>query len=167
MKLESQVCSLDLAKKLKALGVRRESAFYWNDEGSGMRLTQDDPDTYEWKENYSAFTVAELFKEHYDRFGVCDVPSKIEPDKLADHLAEKLCQKLSPRQLAVGTLEERVEAIALALSEARSEAIEEAAKVAEFGVEVWDTYPYTTKRNTADGEKIAQAIRQLNRGGKS
>ncbi len=29
MKLESQVCSLDLAKKLKELGVRQESAFYW------------------------------------------------------------------------------------------------------------------------------------------
>ena len=30
MNLESQACSLDLAKKLKALGVKQESAFYWS-----------------------------------------------------------------------------------------------------------------------------------------
>lgn len=29
MKLEDQVCSLELAKKLKDLNVRQESAFYW------------------------------------------------------------------------------------------------------------------------------------------
>ncbi len=29
MKLEQQVCSLDLAKRLKELGVRQESLFYW------------------------------------------------------------------------------------------------------------------------------------------
>lgn len=29
MRLEEQVCSLELAKRLKELGVRQESAFYW------------------------------------------------------------------------------------------------------------------------------------------
>lgn len=29
MKLEQQVCSLELAKKLKELGVKQESLFYW------------------------------------------------------------------------------------------------------------------------------------------
>jgi hypothetical protein len=29
MKLEDQACSLDLAKRLKELGVRQESIFYW------------------------------------------------------------------------------------------------------------------------------------------
>ena len=31
MKLEDQVCSLELAKKLKELGVKQESLFYWFD----------------------------------------------------------------------------------------------------------------------------------------
>lgn len=81
MKLESQVCSLELAKRLKELGVEQESYFYWADEelvvkwdeaqGGGLAFedgksvyrenyqdgwTQD----YEIKEIYSAFTVAEL-----------------------------------------------------------------------------------------------------------
>ena len=30
MKLEDQVCSLELAKKLKELGVKQDSLFYWN-----------------------------------------------------------------------------------------------------------------------------------------
>ena len=32
MKLENQVCSLDLAKKLKSLNVKQESLFVWCDE---------------------------------------------------------------------------------------------------------------------------------------
>lgn len=32
MKLENQVCSLELAKKLKELGVKQESLFYWTDD---------------------------------------------------------------------------------------------------------------------------------------
>ena len=61
MKLENQVCSLELAKKLKELGVKQESYFYWQEfEGQvalrsayrGNELPRDD--------RYSAFTVAEL-----------------------------------------------------------------------------------------------------------
>jgi hypothetical protein len=32
MKLEDQVCSLELAKRLQELGVKRESLFYWHEE---------------------------------------------------------------------------------------------------------------------------------------
>lgn len=64
MKLENQVVSLDLAKRLKELGVKQESLFYWRveiDEG------QEYPEVWYEKPNerrglhiYSAFTVAEL-----------------------------------------------------------------------------------------------------------
>src|SRR4051812_31893305 len=65
MKLEEQVVSLELAKRLKELGVKQESIFFWNvghwDEPqliapSFMGSTGILPSG----ENYSAFTVAEL-----------------------------------------------------------------------------------------------------------
>lgn len=61
MKLEQQICSLELAKKLKALGVKQESIWWWHKVGNkaGLDLA--------WKGTqrtgpklYSAFTVAEL-----------------------------------------------------------------------------------------------------------
>lgn len=64
MKLTDQVCSLELAKRLKELGVRQESAFYWvfNPFGDknyklsffGCKVQSDNFDIV------SAFTVAEL-----------------------------------------------------------------------------------------------------------
>lgn len=61
MKLEEQVCSLDLAKRLKELGIEQESLYYWYKfsdpigwEICGYRK--------EWikQQDVSAFTVAEL-----------------------------------------------------------------------------------------------------------
>jgi hypothetical protein len=77
MKLENQVCSLELSKKLKELGVKQESLFYWV-IGCEQFCTEDKPSiinsefhdiiTEEWgdchsykkEEIYSAFTFAEL-----------------------------------------------------------------------------------------------------------
>lgn len=72
MTLEKQVCSLELAKKLKELGVKQESLFYW----VTTKPTDIKPTTIEWEgdiewirenishtyitEQVSAFTVAEL-----------------------------------------------------------------------------------------------------------
>jgi len=71
MELEKQVCSLDLAKKLKELGVKQESLFYhWQfvNEDTGRNIYAG---ISEWKRERkingaywvniaSAFTVAEL-----------------------------------------------------------------------------------------------------------
>lgn len=71
MKLEQQVCSLDLAKKLKELGVKQESAFYWGwflghlpdgADGKGILYFADNHDIPELAVECiaSALTVAEL-----------------------------------------------------------------------------------------------------------
>src|SRR5205085_890168 len=65
MKLEDQVCSLELAKKLKDLGVNQESAFYWveNFDESDLEFVQNLPKSHLYRSKlvmYSAFTVAEL-----------------------------------------------------------------------------------------------------------
>lgn len=64
MKLEDQVCSLELAKRLKALGVKQESLWYWWHHWSleNKRIWSvghnDDSDLV--NEKVAAFTVAEL-----------------------------------------------------------------------------------------------------------
>lgn len=74
MKLESQVCSLELAKRLRELGVKQESAFYW-DSITGNRKAKSlwkigDVISFSYEEtydkpnddSYAAFSVAELGK---------------------------------------------------------------------------------------------------------
>jgi len=75
MKLEDQACSLELAKKLKELGVVQDSLWYWEeyrDDWMDLRATpklvqgyhtdkeQRDGNAVESSTYYSAFTVAEL-----------------------------------------------------------------------------------------------------------
>lgn len=64
MKIEDQVCSLELAKKLKELGVKQESLFWWQVDidghaelNFGKTLTNYGVKV---EAHYSAFTVAEL-----------------------------------------------------------------------------------------------------------
>jgi len=70
MRLEQQVCSLELAKKLKDLGVKQESFWSWYDtidRDDSPRLNRSDENCsvctlakQNWEEKISAFTVAEL-----------------------------------------------------------------------------------------------------------
>ena len=65
MKLESQVCSLELAKKLdelhKARGIEGESYFVWLEASDGARLLKNPVlDTYKYFARFPAFTTAEL-----------------------------------------------------------------------------------------------------------
>jgi len=77
MPLEKQVCSLELAKKLKELGVKQESLFWWSvpvnqtaPEPDFSALEQCKPEVFWGKVNWgkyfepiAAFTVAELANE--------------------------------------------------------------------------------------------------------
>jgi len=59
MKLEKQAVSLELATKLKELGVKQDSLFWWDDHsevGMGAIVSYSDPDN----PICSAYTVAEL-----------------------------------------------------------------------------------------------------------
>lgn len=69
MNLESQVCSLELSKRLKELGVKQKSLFYWirvetenkNIDGFGLTyIINIFKPIQNFKEIYSAFTVSEL-----------------------------------------------------------------------------------------------------------
>ena len=67
MKLENQVCSLELAKKLKELGVKQESFFCWAHPWEPYTYTADksrfiltEPSKLNIREGISAFNVAEL-----------------------------------------------------------------------------------------------------------
>ena len=73
MKLEQQVCSLELAKKLKTLGVKQESFWYWDfydtdkiiNHCDWLNWTAESQRDSTWREmalakTASAFTVAEL-----------------------------------------------------------------------------------------------------------
>jgi len=68
MKLEDQVVSLELAKRLKELGVKQESLFYWwldtgsdfKDEPSANYGKPTPKENGGWWDEVSAFTVAEL-----------------------------------------------------------------------------------------------------------
>jgi hypothetical protein len=55
MKLENQVCSLELSKKLNELRVKQDSLFYYHSDSHKI-WTNKHPEGY----SYSAFTVAEL-----------------------------------------------------------------------------------------------------------
>lgn len=58
MTLENQVTSLEISKRLKELGVRQESLWYWNAQGE---LEYANPETWVgYTTDFSAFTVAEL-----------------------------------------------------------------------------------------------------------
>lgn len=68
MKLEDQVCSLELSKKLKELGVKQDSIFHWVISEDGEWQLYDPTEYKGWEEHLepneeiSAFTVAELGK---------------------------------------------------------------------------------------------------------
>jgi len=64
MKLEQQVCSLELAKRLRELEVKQESLFWWHDGCSALVKPhvkrQNDYCVGTQNGSVSAFTVAEL-----------------------------------------------------------------------------------------------------------
>ena len=59
MKIENQVCSLELAKKLKELKVKQKSLYWYVMAEDGERI-ESEPHYARLEEDISAFTVAEL-----------------------------------------------------------------------------------------------------------
>ena len=92
MNKKDQVVNLQLSKKLKELGVEQESLFYWRNE-DGPTIAHGN----EWSDIIcSAFTVAELYQLHYEKFGtISSIPVEIHPEELANWLAEQLIANLT------------------------------------------------------------------------
>jgi hypothetical protein len=61
MKLEKQVCSFELARKLKQLGVKQRSLFYW------MSFRNESSPKEQWKNVYEFILNEEEKKEHRER----------------------------------------------------------------------------------------------------
>lgn len=81
MTLEQQVTSLELSKKLKELGVKQESIWYWyhNHHPKWQLRLQTDELGMDWEDNQivSTFTVAELGEA---------LPREIKKDSIVRHL---------------------------------------------------------------------------------
>ena len=95
MKLENQVVSLELAKKLKELGVKQESLFYWTElngepflmivkDFEGESIPEDRKDKF-----ISAFTVSEIFPLLADEI---TIPK--DTHNISDYVAMLLIEKL-------------------------------------------------------------------------
>lgn len=106
LKLEEQVCSLELAKRLKELNCKQESIWYWVKQPGGKWLIMRSPDgwiekggTLEsyWRTDfYSAFTVSEIYQMYYEKFGTMNkIPVEISGEELADYMAQLLIDKFS------------------------------------------------------------------------
>ena len=85
MKIEYQVCSLELAKKLKELGVKQESLFWWfeSKDKKETLLCFDaklpNEYIYDFEKNYSAYTCSELGEMLPD--AVASYRYRTEPDE--------------------------------------------------------------------------------------
>ena len=94
MKLEQQVTSLELSKKLRALGVKQKSIWYWKFQGEDkwkIKFKDCIDIRYEHSNNfYSAFTVSEIFPLLEQ-----DITIPKGTKNIADYLAKLLVDKLS------------------------------------------------------------------------
>lgn len=105
--IEWQVSSLAPSQRLKELGVKQESAFYWiKAEGYTEYLaTSKKPPFSVWAEGtqvVSAFTVAELISMLHE-VEEKDIVVAWSDDNVADHLAQQLCTKLQNLKENVGS----------------------------------------------------------------
>ena len=93
MKLENQIVSLELAKRLKELGCKQDSIFKWHSklDGKGNRVYTEIVylPIKQMEQDYSAFTVAELLNV-LTEIKRCDriIPSGI--DNVANFLAQEV-----------------------------------------------------------------------------
>jgi hypothetical protein len=106
MKLENQVCSLELSKKLKELGVKQESLFYhcnWKSiasMGIGWEIRDKVTVKHNYpiflEEDYSAFTVAELISM-LQTVAKRDIIIALENNNVADYLAQQLIMEYAQK----------------------------------------------------------------------
>ena len=108
--IEWQVTGLDLSRKLKELGVKQESVFYWmeyltsngtdwkNRVPSGKIEVRypdgSNPSYWDFDNKISAFTVAELYQIIYDYGYDFGIPNKFDPKAIPIYMASFLVLSL-------------------------------------------------------------------------
>jgi len=71
VELEDQVCSFELAKRLKELGVKQDAYFTWCSSSKGYHLLAPFQFNNFREDDYSAFSVAELgemLRDHLNEY---------------------------------------------------------------------------------------------------
>ena len=94
MEKEEQLTSLELSKRLKELGVKQDSAFYWileKEDGTEKEKVLNNHQISSWNDkelyNYSAFSIAELgemLPESVKQIGIGSGTLRIEKDEYGD-----------------------------------------------------------------------------------
>lgn len=104
MELKHQVVSLEIAKRLKELGVKQESLFYWQEYPEEETRLLYGKSNYASNKNThtSAYTVAELISM-LQTVAKEDIIIAYKDNNIADTLATKLCTKLQNSKENVGS----------------------------------------------------------------
>lgn len=110
MKLEEQVASLELCKKLKELGVKQESAFYWSHNEKECSYSLDS--FVRHKEHFAALTVAELGRmlPFFIRFYKCVTGWDIEfkNDKNMSHWVSEATEANARAKMLIHLIEQGI-----------------------------------------------------------
>ncbi len=101
MEPENQVSSLEPSKKLKELGVKQDSLYYWSSNELHVKLNKDNSNsqvyivkTSDFSEWYEESEFRESFNDYYSAFTVAELGEML-PDILQENMEDFMSDKSS------------------------------------------------------------------------